>query len=158
MDCCDWMRSFGLWADLDLISFWKSSNVWESVGLGTALQWNAWQSKGQQSLSWPLSRGKHCRKKDKWQNTSFCVCAAYTAVLDRAIHYLLSQEGLTQEVFLILLDSMTHLKLPSRRQCFLHSYNSALMADHDQDLYSLVEWFCYSWNLLYINLHLTNKE
>lgn len=117
MDCCDWMRGFGLWADLDLISFWKSSNVWESVGLGTALQWNAWQSKGQQSLSWPLSWDKHCQKRGKWQNTSFCVCAAYTAVLDRAIHYLLSQEAFQpQEVLLISLDSMTDLKSPSR-QC-----------------------------------------
>jgi len=76
-----------------------------------------------------------------------------TAALDRAIHYLLSQEAFQlQEGLLNLARLHDRSEVAEQTMQYLsYSYDSALMADHDQDFYLLVECSCCFCILLYIN-------
>lgn len=77
----------------------------------------------------------------------------YTAVLDRAIHYLLSEEVFQlQEGLLNLTGLHDRSKIAQFTRHYLsYSYNSVLIADHNQNFYLLVELFSCLCNLLYIN-------
>ena len=83
----------------------------------------------------------------------------YTAVLDRAIHYLLSQEAFQlQEDLLNLTRLHNRSKVTNKTiQYLLYSYDSALMADHDQEFY-LWNDFVASATCFTLIIHLTNKK
>lgn len=83
----------------------------------------------------------------------------YTAVLDRAIDYLFSEEAFQlQEGLLNLTGLHDRSKIAQfTRHCFSNSYDSVLIADHNQD--------CYLWNNVVASatcftfiIHLTNKK
>lgn len=108
--------------------------VFKTVGLRTAPQWNAWQRKGQHSLSWPLSWDKNCHQG--------CVTELFvllhTAVLDMAIHCQLSQVAFQLPKGLLTLS----------RPCIEQTIQDVLCAGtmltacSDQDLNLLMSRFC----------------